>query len=114
MKRKLRDQEITNGVLSAYLKITKLISNKTRWRILSRLTQKETLTWSEMQNELGINPNMIRHHIGRLLEAKLIEPSNPGFRLTNAGKAVMTMSIEDMVRVAKIGIEIATTKKQGG
>lgn len=114
MERQLQKQRITNGVFAAYFEITKLIANKTRWRILARLTEKETLTWPEMQFDLGINPNMIRHHLRKLLDANLIEEANPGFRLTKAGKAVMTMSIKDMIRIANIGIGIATTKEKGG
>ena len=112
MEKKLREQKITNGVFAAYFEITKLIANKTRWRILARLTEKESLTWPEMQFDLGINPNMIRHHINKLLRANLIEKASPGFRLTNAGKAVMTMSLKEMMKIAEIGIEIATTKKK--
>ena len=112
LERELRQQKITNGVFKAYLRIAKLLSNRTRWRILAELEKKGTLTWPQMEHEMDINPNMIRHHVGKLLDAKLVQKTNPGYRLTRAGKAVLTMSLEEMMKMAEIGIEVATTKKK--
>ncbi len=65
-----------------------------------------------MQNELDINPNMIQHHTRCLKEAGLIEEAHPGFKLTNAGRAVMTMSLEEMIDTAKLAVDVVKKSEE--
>ena len=108
----MKEEDILSGIRIAYNQIQKFIENPTRKQILKRLKKKGKLTWTEMQKELEINPNMIKHHTNALIENGLIRKSNPGFELTNAGNAIMNMDLKEMEDIIKLGLVAHRRKKE--
>jgi DNA-binding HxlR family transcriptional regulator len=48
------------------------LGNKERLKILEKLNSIGPLSWSEIKNELKINPNSLNFHLSKLLNNELI------------------------------------------
>ena len=77
------------------------LANETRLRILYALHDNPK-TWTELLFKLQINPKSLRDHLEYLKKSGLIKKSKPsGFDLTEAGKAFIELSLEDIISTAK-------------
>jgi predicted transcriptional regulator len=72
------------------------LANETRLRILYSLYQRPK-TWTELMFELKLNPKSLRDNLLYLRNSHLVQKRKPkGFELTEAGKAVMELSIKQI------------------
>jgi predicted transcriptional regulator len=102
--------KLERKAIGAYATMLKALSNETRLSILYSLYERPK-TWTELLFELKINPKSLRDHLNYLKKSRLVKKKKPvGFEITTAGKAVMKLSIKDIVSTVEKAIEI--TKKQ--
>lgn len=67
--------------------------------------------WTELLFELQINPKSLRDHLAYLRKSGLIKKSDSiGFEITDAGRAFIELSLEQIIETAKQAAEIAKDK----
>jgi DNA-binding HxlR family transcriptional regulator len=97
----LEQTEIETGSernLKAATIMLKAIANETRLQILN-LLYTQPKTWTELIFELKINPKTLRDNLRYLRESGLVKKREPvGFELTEAGQAVMDLSLKEIIR----------------
>ena len=77
------------------------LANETRLRILYSLYQRSK-TWTEIMFELKLNPKSLRDNLLYLRKSSLVQRKKPkGFELTEAGKAVMELSIKQIFEASQ-------------
>ena len=92
--------------LAAVAEMMRMLSNESRLHILYALYDKPK-TWTELIFEIKTNPKSLKHHLDYLKRNKLVTRNKPqGFKLTQAGKAFMELSIEDIVSTVRKAREI--------
>ena len=97
-------------MVNAYTLMMKALANETRLSILHSLDEKPK-TWTELLFELKVNPKSLRDHLAYLRKSGLVRRSEPeGFELTEAAKAFIELSLEDIMSTAKQAAKIV--KKQ--
>ena len=100
-------QMIEKKALKAYVLMMKALSNETRLSILYAL-HKEPKKWTDLLFELKINPKLLRDHLAYLRKSGLVRRSEPvGFELTEAAKAFIQLSLDDIVSTAQQAAIIA-------
>lgn len=93
--------------MSAVTMMMKALANEARLSILHKLHER-SLTWTELIFQLRINPKSLRDHLNFLRKSGLVKKKEPvGFELTDAGKAFIELSLEDIISTAKEAAEIA-------
>jgi predicted transcriptional regulator len=103
--------ETENKAISAAAIMMKALANESRLRILYAL-YKRPRTWNELLFELKINPKSLRDHLGSLRKSRLVKKRDPvGFELTQSGKAVIELSLEEVISIAEKAMEISRTEK---
>ena len=79
----------------------KALSNENRIDILHSLHESPK-TWTEMLFELQMNPKSLRDHLAYLRNSGLVRKSDPiGFEITDAGRALIELSLEKIIEIAK-------------
>ena len=94
-------------VLRAYVAIQKLVANEGRLRILVALS-KGPRTWSELMFESRINPKSLRDNLELLIESGLVQKEGTAYSSTDAGLALTSMSLTQMVETAKFATTAAS------
>lgn len=85
----------------------KALSNESRLGIINALYEKPK-TWTELINEMQINPKSLRDHLRFLSRSGLIRKRKPvGFELTEAGQAFIELSIKDIMTTMKKVAQLA-------
>lgn len=88
----------------------KALANETRLNIVNSLNNKPK-TWTELLFELKVNPKSLRDHLAYLRRSGLVKKSEPhGFELTEAGRAFMQLSLENIINTAKRASQIVQRK----
>ena len=78
------------------------LSNETRLSILNSLYEKPR-TWTELQFKLKLNSKSLRDHLQYLRGSNLVRKRDPvGFELTEAGKAILELSMKDILEATEI------------
>ena len=62
--------------------VLKSLSNETRLRILN-LLNSNPMTWTQIREELKLNPKSLRDHINNLSDKGLIQKTEVGFQITH-------------------------------
>jgi len=94
-------------VVSAYTMMMKALANETRLSILHSL-KKKPKKWTDLLFELKINPKSLRDHLAYLRKTGLVRKSDPvGFELTEAARAFIDLSLEEIISTAKQAARIA-------
>ncbi len=85
----------------------KALSNEMRLGIINALYEKPK-TWTELINELKINPKSLRDHLRFLSRSGLVRKRKPvGFELTEAGQAFIELSIGEIMTTMKKVAQLA-------
>lgn len=101
--------QLEKKVISAYTRMMRALANETRLSILYALRYKQKL-WTELLFELEINPKSLRDHLAYLRKSGLVRKSEPaGFELTEAARAFLELSLEEIMSTAKQAARIAKT-----
>jgi predicted transcriptional regulator len=91
-----------NRKLKAIAIVMRALSNETRLSILN-LLYKKPKTWTELQFELKLNSKSLRDHLQYLRDSNLVRKRRPvGFELTEAGKALLELSMKDILEATEI------------
>lgn len=99
--------QIEKKVVNAYTLMMKALANETRLSILHSLNEKPK-TWTNLLFELKINPKSLRDHLAYLRKSGLVRKSDPeGFELTEAARAFLELSLEEILSTAKQAARIA-------
>lgn len=94
-------------MINAYTVMMKVLANETRLSILYALNDKPK-KWTDLLFELKINPKSLRDHLAYLRKSGLVRKSDPvGFELTEAARAFIELSLEDIISTAKKAAKIA-------
>jgi len=80
--------------------LNKLFLQPARRKITAEIYEKDRVTWTQLDYRgLGINPLMIQHHTGVLLEAEIIQRASPhGFEFTHYGKRLYEIYLQHEAR----------------
>lgn len=82
--------------VKAVVVMLRAIASETRLRIL-RILYKKPKTWTELVFELKSNPKVLRDNLSYLRKSGLVQRKEPvGFELTEAGCAVMELSLKEI------------------
>lgn len=88
----------------------KALANETRLSILHSLYDSPK-KWNDLLFEFEINPKSLRDHLGYLRRSGLIRKRKPsGFELTDAARAFIELSLEDIISTAKKAAQIVHKK----
>jgi predicted transcriptional regulator len=91
-----------DGRLKSLALVIRALGHETRLRILGLLL-KSPKTWTQMQQELLINPKSLRDHLQFLQKQDLVKKSNPtGFEITHVGKLLLEISLNDILAVIEL------------
>jgi DNA-binding HxlR family transcriptional regulator len=83
--------------LKAATIMLKALANERRLQILNML-YTQSKTWTELMFGLEINPKSLRDNLMYLRKCELVKKREPvGFELTEAGQAVMELSLKDII-----------------
>jgi predicted transcriptional regulator len=95
-------QTITNERdVKAVVLMLRAIASETRLCILRTLS-KSPKTWTELIFELRANPKVLRDNLNYLRDSNLVQKREPvGFELTEAGCALMELSLTEILEVDK-------------
>ena len=89
------------------------LSNETRLDILYSLHEKPK-TWTDLLFGLKINPKSLRDHLEYLRKSGLVKKREPvGFELTDAAKAFIENSLNDIMETAKKAAKIVEARQKG-
>jgi predicted transcriptional regulator len=80
-----------SSLAACYSKIAKLfdvLSRPNNYRILEEIDKKPK-TFSDLMFELRKNPNVISTRLKKLSKLNLVEKSNEGYQITQAGKLAL-------------------------
>ena len=78
--------------------VLKSLSNETRLRILN-LLNSNPMTWTQIREELKLNPKSLRDHINNLSDKGLIQKTEVGFQITHVGKLLLEISLKEIISV---------------
>jgi len=104
--------KVEKRVIAAYTIMMRALASEARLSIISSLNIKPK-TWDELKSELRVNPKSLRDHLAYLRKSGLVKRRKPhGFELTEAGKAFVELSLNDIMETAKRAAEIARAREQ--
>ena len=104
-RRIIKKRDVKEAVLKAYLQVQKIVSNENRLRILLALNKKP-MSWSDLMFTCKVNPKALRDHLELLIESKLVDrASDRLYESTHAGKALIEMSLSNMVETAEFAVK---------
>jgi len=87
--------------IKAVVLMLRAIASETRLRLL-RILYEKPKTWTDLLFELKINPKVLRDNLAFLRKSGLVQKKEPvGFELTEAGYAVMDLSLEEIFEASK-------------
>lgn len=66
-----QDTDITNSIVN--IDKIRALGNSVRFKILKMLIDKGALSWTEIQNNLKMNPNTINFHLTKLIHNDFIK-----------------------------------------
>jgi predicted transcriptional regulator len=78
--------------------VLKTLSNETRLRILNLLNH-DPMTWTQIREELKLNPKSLRDHLHNLRDKGLIQKGEVGFEITHVGKLLLEISLKEIISV---------------
>ena len=81
--------------------VLKSLSNETRLRILN-LLNSNSMTWTQIREELKLNPKSLRDHINNLSDKGLIQKTEVGFQITHVGKLLLEISLKEIISVIEL------------
>lgn len=81
--------------------VLKSLSNETRLRILN-LLNSNPMTWTQIREELKLNPKSLRDHINNLSDKGLIQKTEVGFQITHVGKLLLEISLKEIISVIEL------------
>ena len=81
--------------------VLKSLSNETRLRILN-LLNSNPMTWTQIREELKLNPKSLRDHIKNLSDKGLIQKTEVGFQITHVGKLLLEISLKEIISVIEL------------
>ena len=81
--------------------VLKSLSNETRLRILN-LLNSNPMTWTQIREELKLNPKSLRDHINNLSDKGLIQKTELGFQITHVGKLLLEISLKEIISVIEL------------
>ena len=81
--------------------VLKSLSNETRLRILN-LLNSNPMTWTQIREELKLNPKSLRDHINNLSDKGLIQKTEIGFQITHVGKLLLEISLKEIISVIEL------------
>jgi DNA-binding transcriptional ArsR family regulator len=103
--------QIEKEAVAAYTIMMRALANETRLNILRSLYDGKK-TWTELLFELEVNPKSLRDHLGYLRKSGLVKRSREtGFELTEAGRAFMQLSLNDIISTARQAAQIVQERK---
>lgn len=110
MSSNAEDLDVLEAAVKTYATMTGIIANENRLRILL-LLERGPRTWTELIFEVKINPKVLRHHLAILRRYRLVEKRKVGFGITNAGKALVEMSLDSIVSKLKLAQRIVVSDR---
>ena len=102
---------VTDEVIRAYVAVQKLVSNEGRLRVLVALNASPK-TWSQLMFETKTNPKSLSDSLQLLIENGLVQKDDNEYSITNAGRALVTMSLDKMVETAEFAVRMASKNRQ--
>ena len=82
--------------------VIRALGNETRLKILSLLNNNPR-TWTQLLQELQINPKSLRDHLQYLRNHDLVNKSDQiGFEITHAGKLLLEISLKEILAVIEL------------
>ena len=81
--------------------VLKSLSNETRLRILN-LLNSNSMTWTQIREELKLNPKSLRDHMNNLRDKGLIQKTEVGFQITHVGKLLLEISLKEIISVIEL------------
>ena len=81
--------------------VLKSLSNETRLRILN-LLNSNPMTWTQIREELKLNPKSLRDHMNNLRDKGLIQKTEVGFQITHVGKLLLEISLKEIISVIEL------------
>jgi len=112
MIQRIEKRDLVEGAVKAYARMAGIIANENRLKILVLLNQGPR-TWTQLMFEVKVNPKVLGHHLRILREYKLVRKERVGFAITNAGRALVKLSIDTMISELKLAQRIAEHGKGG-
>lgn len=85
-------KEILKGVAKSKVILFKLLGNENRIEILYELYESNK-TWTELNNELQMNPKLMRDHLNYLIRYKIVEKKDNIYSLTDLGKDICDLNL---------------------
>jgi len=61
--------------------------------------------------EVKVNPKVLRHHLKMLRQCGLVEKREVGFAITNAGRALVKLSLDSIVSELELAQQIAESQE---
>lgn len=92
--------EAEEVVYNALFSILKLLGNANRFKIIKML-EDNRMTFNQIVYELKISPKTVSAHIKKLIAAGLIKKADQGYALTKAPKAILNLSINEMIEIIR-------------
>ena len=81
--------------------VLKSLSNETRLRILNLLSSGP-MTWTQIRDELKLNPKSLRDHLHNLRDKGLVQKNEVGFEITLVGKLLLEISLKEIISVIEL------------
>jgi predicted transcriptional regulator len=110
---KARDLDMLEVAAKAYARMAGIIANENRLKILI-LLERGPRTWTQLMFEVKVNPKVLRHHLIILRRYGLVEKKRVGFAITNAGKALVKMSLDSIISKLSLAQQIVSSNKRSG
>jgi len=110
---KIENLDLLEGAVKAYARMTRIIANENRLKILV-LLDRGPRTWTQLMFEVKVNPKVLRHHLRILRQYELIKKEKVGFAITNVGRALVKLSLGSIISKHKLAQRIAECGKVSG
>jgi len=85
-------KNMLKGVAKAKATIFKLLGNQNRIEILYELYESDK-TWTELNNELHMNPKLMRDHLNYLIRYEIVEKRDNIYSLTDLGRDMCELNL---------------------
>jgi predicted transcriptional regulator len=103
-------QEIERAILRCYSTLSREItSDEDRLSILYELSKGER-SHGELRTKLSISEKKLHSQLAYLRKIGLIEGDERAIRLTDAGRGIIGLSLEEMMKIARFADELVTGK----
>jgi len=101
--------EVTDEVIRAYAEVVRLVANKGRLKVLVILSHGPR-TWTQLMFESKSNPKSLSDYLQLLVEKGLVEKKSDKYYVTDAGRALVSMSLDKMIEMADLATKAAITQ----